>query len=421
MTTAEATPAVSVWKRPGFRRLYAGATISWFGSEISELAIPLLAISTLHATSGEVGLLRAAQFAPFLLLTLHAGILVDRMRRRPLMVVADFGRFAAIGAIPLLIWLGSHSVIPLLFLVFIAGALTVVHQIADTSYLPSLLDRDALMSANGKLGAAESAAKLGGQGIGGLLVAWLTAPFAVLVDALSYLVSGFLVAGIPHREQRPPRPEQRRLRTEVREGLDFVLRSRIMRALVGEAATYNFANEIFLVGFFLWTARDLGLSAFVIGLLLSLGAVGAFAGASLGERLSNRFGFGVTMLVTMVVGNGVALLVVFAHGGGAGTIALLATAFLVQGFGTALANVHNVTLRQTAVPEELRGRVNASYRLISWGVIPLGAGLGGVLAGAYGDRTGVVIGAVGLALSSLWVAFSPIPRMRTAPREDDLA
>ncbi|GAA0571534.1 MFS transporter [Paractinoplanes ferrugineus] len=410
----------SVWRHRGFRRLYAGSTISSFGSEISELAVPLLAIGVLHATSAEVGLLRAVQFAPFLLLTLHAGILVDRVRRRPLMITADFGRFVAIGAIPLLIWLGAEHIWPMLILVFIAGTLTVVHQIADTAYLPSLLDRDSLMSANSKIGAAQSAAQLGGQGIGGLLVSWLTAPFAVLVDAFSYLISGLLVAGIPHREEPPEVPADRRLGPEIREGLAFVLRSRIMRALVGEAATFNFAHEIFLVGFFVWTARDLDLSAFVIGILLSLGAVGAFVGASFGERLSLRYGFGRTMLATIIVGNAVALVVIFARGGGAGTIALLATAFLVQGFGTALANVHNVTLRQTAVPTRLQGRVNASYRLISWGVIPLGAGLGGVLAGTYGNRTGMIIGAVGLALSALWIVFSPIPRMSTAPQQEDL-
>ncbi|HLL67791.1 MAG TPA: MFS transporter [Micromonosporaceae bacterium] len=423
MSTVEplvGAPETSVWKRPGFRRLYFGNTISWFGSEISELAVPLLAIATLSATAAEVGMLRAAQFLPFLLLTLYAGTLVDRVRRRPLMVAADFGRFVAIGAIPVFVWLGVDQVEPLLILVFAAGSLTVVHQIADTAYLPTFLGRDALLSANSKLGAAQSAASLGGQGVGGILVATFTAPVAVLIDAISYLVSGLLVAGIPHREAKPEVPERRNLRSEIREGLSYVLRGRYLRPLVGEAATFNFANEIFLVGFFVWTARDLDLSPFLIGLMLSLGAVGAFVGAAAGARLSGRFGFGRTMLATMVVGNGIPLIVVFARGGGPGTIVLLASVFLIMGFGTALANVHNVTLRQSAVPDRLQGRVNASYRLISWGVIPLGAGLGGILASEFGNRTGMIIGAVGLAASTLWVAFSAIPHLSTPPQVADM-
>lgn len=408
---------MSLWRDAGFRRLFAGSTVSWFGSEISEIALPLFVIVTIGASETEVGLVRTAQFLPFLLLTLYAGVVVDRMRRRPLMVGADLGRFAVIGLIPVLAWLGMDRVEPLYLLVFVAGGLTVVHQLADTAYLPALVGRERLVAANSRLTAAQSAAQLSGQGIGGLLVAWLTAPVAVVVDALSYLFSAFAVAGIrtPEPHPEPAAGPRTRLRTEIAEGLAYVIRGRYLRALVGEAATFNLSNEIFMVGLLLWLARDLAISPAVIGLVLSLGAVGAFAGAAVGARLSARYGFGPTMLSTMAIGNGVPVVLVAATGPGLGTVTLLGTVFLVMGFGTALANVHNVTLRQTAVPSRLQGRVNASYRLVSWGAVPVGSALGGLLAAGLGARGGMLVGAFGVAAATLWVALSPIPRLREAP------
>jgi MFS family permease len=414
-----ATTTPSLWRHRGFRRLFAGATVSWFGSEISELAVPLLVIVTLGATEAQVGLVRAAQFLPFLLLALPAGLLVDRVRRRPLMVGADLGRFGVLAAMPVLIWSGMVGVEPLYLLAFTAGALTVVHQLADTAYLPSLVGRDRLLAANSRLGAAQSAAQLGGQGIGGVLVAAVTAPVAVLVDAVSYLFSAVAIGGIRQVEPRPANAGQR-LRAELGEGLRYLARSRKLRALVGEAATFNAANEVFMIGLLLWLARDLRVSAALIGLIVSAGAVGAFAGAGIGARLSARYGFGRTMLSTLAIGNGAPLAAIAVPGSGALAVPLLAVVFLVMGFGIGLANVHNVSLRQGAVPDGLQGRVNAAYRLISWGVLPLGAALGGQLAGALGSRAGMGIGALGIAAATLWVAFSPIPAMRAAPTAETL-
>ncbi|WP_328471965.1 MFS transporter [Actinoplanes sp. NBC_00393] len=397
-----------------FRRLFAGTAISALGSEISELALPLLAILTFQATAEQVGLLRAAQFLPFLLLTLYAGVLVDRVRRRPLMVAADLGRFVVIGAVPLLGWAGM-GMEPLYLLVFLAGAGTVVHQLADQAYLPTLVSRDQLLPANGRIAAAQSGAELSGQGIGGLLVAWLTAPFAVAVDALTYLVSAIAVAGIRTPEPRPVRRDGTRLRQEVFEGIRYLAGSRLLRPLVGEAATYNIAYQVFSIALLLWLARDLRLSPVVIGVVLSLAAVGALGGALAGAKISARYGFGPTMLVTMAIGNSAPLLLFAAPDRGAGVAVLVGAVFLVIGFGTALANVHNRSLRQSAVPDEIQGRVTAAYRLVSWGTLPLGSLAGGYLAASLGAYEALLAGAVGLAAATLWVAVSPIPRLREAP------
>ncbi|MGX6601880.1 MFS transporter [Micromonosporaceae bacterium Da 78-11] len=403
---------------PDFRRLFAGATISALGTEISELALPLLAILTFQATSAQVGFLRAAQFLPFLLFTLYAGVLVDRVRRRPLMITADFARFLLIGVIPVLAFAGLHRLEPVYLLVFLAGSFTVLHQLADQAYLPSLVGRENLLPANSRIAAAQSAAELSGQGVGGLLVAWLTAPFAVAVDAVSYLVSGLAVARIRQPEPVPSAEHRRRVSEELWVGVRYLAGSRILRPLVGEAATYNVAYQIFSIGLLVWLARDLALSPVVIGLVISMSALGALFGAVLGARLSGRYGFGPTMLVTMALGNGAPLLLFAAPGSGTPVVVLLGAVFVILGFGSALANVHNVhnvSLRQSAVPDHLRGRVNAAYRLVSWGSLPLGSVAGGFLAGAIGAHAATLAGAVGVAAATLWVAFSPIPRLRETP------
>jgi MFS family permease len=175
-----------------------------------------------------------------------------------------------------------------------------------------------------------------------------------------------------------------------------------------------------MVGLLLWLGRDRHVSAALIGLVVSAGAVGAFVGSGIGARLSTRFGFGRTMLTTLALGNGAPLAVIAVPGSGAPAVAPLAAIFLVMGFGIGLANVHNVSLRQSAVPDELQGRVNAAYRLISWGVLPVGAALGGQLAGALGSRAAMALGAIGIAAATLWVAFSPIPRLHAAPTAETL-
>jgi MFS family permease len=412
----------SLWRDRGFRRLWLGSSVSLLGSEVSELALPLLAILTLGATGAQVGALRAAQFLPFLLMTLHAGVLVDRSRRRPLMIAADLGRFLLLAAVPLAVWLGFARIELLYVLVFAAGMLTVVYQLADFAYLPTLVGRDRLVAANGRLAASQSAAEIGGRGLGGLLVGALSAPVAVLLDAVSYLVSAVSLAGIRRPEPALIRAAGRRpLRAEVVEGLRLVLGNRFLWRLLGEATTFNLFNEVFTIGLLLYAARELRLPPAAIGLAFSIGAVGAFVGAVVGARISGRFGFGVTLSATLVVGNTAPVAVVLVHGSGAATVPALGAIFLLMGFGIALANVHNVSLRQAAVAGRLHGRMNAAYRLIAYGAIPVGATLGGLLAGGLGGRAAMLIGAAGIPLATLWVVlFSPIPGLRTVPARIEL-
>jgi MFS family permease len=404
----------SAWRVANFRRLWFGSTVSWFGSEIGELALPLLAIITLSASAAEVGILRAAQFLPFLLATLPFGVLVDRRNRLPLMVGADVGRFVLIGTIPVLVWIGAAHMEVLYLIVFAAGSLTVLYQLADFAFLPRVVTTTQLLDANGKLAASQSAAETSGKGVGGLLVQAVSAPFAVLLDALSYLLSAVSLRRITVDESSFATPGgATTARRDIAEGLREVFRNRYVRPLLGEATTFNFFNEIFILGLLLYTVRNLDVSPALLGLVFTAGGVGTFLGAWYGARITGLLGYGRALLATMFLGNTAPIGVLLVTGPGAGTMPIFCTVFFLIGLGTGLANVHAVSLRQTAIPGELQGRVNAAYRLFSWGAVPIGAGVGGLLAAWLGGHGAMLIGAFGLPLATLWVAISSVPRLRT--------
>jgi Na+/melibiose symporter-like transporter len=410
----------SAWRTANFRKLWTAATISTFGSEIAEIALPLLVIEVLSASPAEVSGVRIAQFLPFLLATLPLGVLVDRHRERRLqfMVGADVGRFLLVGLIAVSTWAGFGRIEVVYVLVFLAAVLTVLYQIADFALLPSVVHESQLVDANGKIAASQSVNEIGGRGFGGLLVQALSAPFAVAVNAAAFLGSALTLHRIDLEALQPPEHEvEERQRTagsarrEVVEGLRLALGNRVIRALLGEATTFNVFNEMFILGLLLYGVRELGLSPASLGLVFTAGGVGSFLGAWFGPRLTTRFGYGRVLLLTLTVGNGVPLLAALTRAVGGFSLALLCSIFALMGVGIGIANVHAVSLRQTAVAAATRGRVNAAYRLISWGAIPLGAAGGGVLATAYGAYAAMVVGAAGMAAATLWVAMSVVPRL----------
>jgi Na+/melibiose symporter-like transporter len=410
------------WHNRDFRRLWGATAISLFGSEIGDLALPLLAIITLSADASQVGLLRSAQFLPFLVATIPLGLVVDRSARRSLMIAADLGRFVLVGSIPVLVWLGVRQIEVLYLLVFGAGTLTVLYQLADFAFLPDIVPRRELIDANGKLSAAQSANEIAGKGVGGLIVAALTAPFAVVLDAATFLMSALCLARIADPDPSSiAAVEGPSGLASALVGLSIAMRNRFIRPLLGEATTFNFFNEIFILGLLVYAVRDVGLGPALIGSVFVAGGIGSFLGAWFGTRFTSRFGYGRVLLATMLLGNTAPAAVVLLGGDRYLGLAILATIFLVMGVGIGVANMHAVSLRQIAVPEQVRGRVNAGYRLVSWGALPLGAAIGGALASTLGAHDAMVIGAVGIPLATLWVWISPIPSLRTVADASDPA
>ena len=299
----------------------------------------------------------------------------------------------------------------------VEGVLTVAFDVAYQSYLPSLVDRGQLVEGNSKLQASASVARVGGPGLGGLLVQLVGAPRALLLDAASFAVSTASLLAIRHREPAPVDPGRSRagLRREIAEGLRVTYRDRVLRSMAGLAATYNLFEQAVLALLVLYATTDLGLSAGLIGLVVSVGSLGTLAGTALAGRLERRLGVGPSLILAVVVECASLLLVPLAAGPRVVAAGLLGLAFVGNGFGLGLSSVLAVSLRQAVTPDRLLGRMNASYRFLTYGAIPLGALLGGALGELLGLRAAVAVGAAGSLLTVPWVLLPPLPGLRRMP------
>ena len=402
-----------LWQQADFLKLWAGETISVFGSQITLLALPLTAALTLQASAGEMGLLMAAETAPFLLVGLPAGVWVDRRRRRPILIWGNLGRALLLLLIPLAAMLGGLRIELLYAVAFLTGVLTVFFDVAYQAYLPALVGRAQLVEGNSKLETSRSLAQIAGPGLGGVLVQAITGPLAIVVDAASFLVSAACLALIRTAEPAPaPAGERRGLLREVGEGLAVVLGNPLLRAIAGCTATWNlFSNVIFAV-LVLWATRDLGLEAAALGLVFAAQGVSALAGALLAAPIARRLGVGPTIVAAPVLGTLGSLLLALAGGSPLLATALLTGAMLIGGLVGTVYNITQVSLRQAITPDRLQGRMNATMRFIVWGTLPLGALLGGALGEWLGLRPALLIGAAGVPLAALWVWRSPLPRLR---------
>lgn len=403
-----------LWRHPGFVRLWSSKTISRFGSEISTLALPLLAAVTLDASPAQMGLLTAAGTAPFLLIGLSVGVLVDRLRRVPLLITADIARAALLAVVPVAWAFGWLNMTLLYAVALCVGAFTVVFEVASSSLLPALIGRENLVEGNGKLEASRSLAQTGGPGLAGVLVDVLGAPLAVLADASSYLVSAVFLLRLDANEEAPsaaPGGPRRALR-EVGDGLRAVFASPLLRPLVLCSATVNFFGYVFLAVYILYMTRDLGLGPAAVGLVFALGGVGALAGAALAGPAVRSFGRGPAMVGAMVLcglsGMAVPLAVVFP----AVALPMVLVAEFAQWLFLVVYRVGEVSLRQEVTPNHLLGRVVATERFAVYGAIPLGSLFGGLLGEVVGVPLTLVVGMIGTLAASLWLLFSPVRRVR---------
>jgi MFS family permease len=405
-----------LWRHPDFLKLWAGQTISLFGSQVTLLALPLTAVVALDATPAQMGLLGAAEFAPFLLLGLFAGVWVDRLRRRPLMIAADLGRAALLGSIPAAAFSGVLRMELLYAVGFLVGVLTVFFDVAYQAYLPSLVRREELVEGNSKLEVSRSVAQIAGPGVAGGLVQAITAPVTLVVDALSFLVSAASLGIIRVPEPAPaPREHGRNIWAEIAEGLQVVLGNPLLRSIAGCTATSNFFSNVLFAVYVLFVTRELRIEPAVLGLIFSIGSVGALLGALLAGRIAQQFGLGPTIAWVPCVGAPGGLLVPLASGSRELAIPLLVVSQFLIGLTGPIYNVNQVSLRQAITPDRLQGRMNASMRFIVWGTLPLGSLLGGALGERFGLQSALLVGAVGVLLAPLWVVFSPVRNLREAP------
>ncbi len=415
-------PRGGLWRHPDFLKLWSAETISQFGSTIDDIAFALVAILVLDASAFEVAALGTVLFLPFILFTLPAGVWVDRLPRRPILIVGDFGRAALYATVPIAYVADVLTLWQLYVVGFLVGTFQVFFDVAYQSYLPSLVDRDQIVEGNSKLEISRSAAQISGPGLGGILVEILTAPYAVLVDALSFVASGAFLLGIKKPEPRPERTmvdgRKTTMRRELKEGLRFVLGNPNLRAQAGCTATSNLFSSVAFSIILVFAVRELELSPGVIGLVFSLGAVGSLVAALTATRISRRFGIGPTTIAVAAAFGPAMLLVAFAPEGNA-AIPFFVAAQLLFGFTVVVYNIVQVSYRQAICPPQLQGRMNSVMRFVVWGTIPIGTLLGGALGSTIGLRETIVVGAIGGGLAVLWIVFSPQRHLRDMPEPID--
>ena len=409
----------SLWRHGDFMKLWAAESISQLGTQVTFLALPLTAILILDASAFQLGVLSALETLPFLLVGLPAGVWVDRMRRRPILITGDLGRAIVLFSIPLTYWLGGTSMGLLYAAAFATGLFTVFFDVAYQSYLPSLVDRDRLTEGNAKLEISRSAAQLAGPGLAGMLVQLLTAPAAILADAVSYLGSAAFVGGIRRSEppvEPPGEEEHPRMRTEIAEGLRYVLKHPLLRPIAACTSISNLFGSMMFAILVLFAVRHLELAPGAIGLALAIGNVGTLLGAFLAGRAARAFGLGWTIIGSAAMfGVGAALIALATPSTG---FAMIVASGIVAGMSNPLYNVNQVSLRQAITPDRMQGRMHATMRFVVWGTLPVGGLIGGALGSAIGLRPTIWISAIGSFIAVLPPLLSPVRRLREIPAAD---
>jgi MFS family permease len=454
VSEATAISRRSLFRKPDFARLWTAATVSLFGSQVTQIAIPFIAAVVLGASPGEVGLLVTVDFLPFLLFTLPAGVWVDRLSRKRILVAADIGRAIMLASIPIAYALGALTIWQLYLVGFVNGIFTVFFDVADQSYLPTVLERDELVDGNSKLQVSASAAQILGQPFGGGVIALFTAPIAIAVDAISFVASAILIftirrpevavdakasaaassassaaefpaeavtiAAETHAADAAPEPapseSKPSMRSEMMSGLRYIFGNRYLRAIAPTTAFSNLFNNIALATFAVFAYRELGLTPALVGLIGGVSGAGVLIGALTAGRIADRFGVGRAIVWPVLIGSLFGLLVPIAPVGGA--TPYIAAAFFFAGITNVVYNVNQVSLRQAITPQRFLGRMNATMRFLVWGTIPIGSLIGAGLSELIGVRPTVWVGSVLGLLPFLFVFFSPVRTLARIPDTD---
>ncbi|WPW26866.1 MFS transporter [Streptomyces atratus] len=408
---------LGILRDPDFGRLFAATALGQLGDRIIFLALPLVAIVALNADEFQVGLLAAMTTAGSLLVGLPAGAWVDRMRKRSVMISTDLARAVALLTIPVAWWSELLTIWWLYAVALVHGVLTVFFDVAYVSYLPHLVGRSNLVEGNSKLSAIRSVTSISGPGMAGPLVGWLGAPVTLLVSSVGMAMSGLLATGIRKREQKPESSEHPQLFREIKEGLKFVLKHPVLRAIILGDAIFNLFLVMYQTMLLVFLEREMNLDSFGIGLILSGMGCGALLGALSATRVSKRVGQGPVIWLAPLVTCPLTALMPLAHPGWSVHVAALGLASL--SLGGVIRFVAQSSFQQTLTPDRILGRMSATARFVSWGGIPLGGLLGGASGAVFGAKATLWIGAVGMTSSIIPYFLSPLRSMRELPKGED--
>jgi MFS family permease len=400
-----------LWRHNDFIRLWAGESVEWLSDSVTSLAVPTIAILMFNAGPFEMGVLSALGNVAYPLLGLFAGVMVDRWRRRPVLVWTNIMQTVALGSIPAAFFLGILSLYQLFIVALVMSVTTVFFSVAYQAYLPTLIGREDLVEGNSKLETSRSAASVVSPVIAGGLIQWLGAAPSIAVDAFSTLFAAIAILSIKKHEP-PPSPEaERRFRRELKDGVKVVTENPTLRSLAAATSILNVGNSIFIAVFFLFIYNQLKLSPEVAGITLGVGGIGFVIGAVAAPKVVKRLGFGPALTVGLLI-NGVGLLAVQASAYGPAPV-LLAALWLLTNIGLPIYNINQVSFRQTIVPDKLQGRMNATMRTLGYGAATIGALTGGLIGAQYGILTAMTTGAAISVLSVPFIHLGPLGRLNT--------
>jgi MFS family permease len=406
----------SLWQHQDFLKLWVGQTVSELGTVVTRTAVPLVALLVLGAGPWELAVLVIVTSAGVLLVGLFAGAWVDRLRRRPLLIWDDFMRAGLLLSIPVAYALGGLRIEQLYIVMFLESCLGALFDAAYPAYVPTLIGRDRLVEGNSRLATSSSIAEIGGPGFAGALVQIVSAPFAILVDAVSFLVSAVSLMLIRAPEPAPPpRETTTRIAREIIQGLRGVRRHAIVFPLAARSVPGHVFGAFYGVLYSIYLLRELHLDPFLLGIVISAGGVGSLVGSLFAARVIHAMGIGRALVTTAIAASAIGVLTPLAQG----PVALAALmVFLPQLIGDGLQTIEGVaevSLVQGVVPDRMLGRVNATLDVLSHGLgYPLGALVAAFVAEQIGVRGAIAIGWAGMALSILFVVFSPVPGLRAA-------
>jgi MFS family permease len=403
-----------------FRLIWSAATVSAFGYYVTDIAIPLLAIEQLDVSSFQIGLIRVVQQLPNLLFGLFLGVLVDRTRKRPLMVWSDIIRAIVLLAIPLAAFRDMLNLPIVLVVVFVVGAFNLLFDVSEGSFIPFVIPRDRLVEGNAKIEASYSTAQTAGPAIGGALVTILTAPYAVLVTAVGLIGSASFLSRMTTPEAQPHVDHQRSVRQDIVEGLRFVRHHPILRPILLTAIGQNFFGFVFMAVYVLYMKRNLEISDFQVGLIFAAGGVGSLLGTLATPSLNNRFGIGPVMvggnLFFGVTGMLIPLAVLIPEY----AFPLVIVCEFLQYLGLMPFFLNAMTLIQLVSPDEMRGRIMSTRKFLTWGVQPFGSLLGGILGGLITLPWTLAAGEIGMLGVGIWLCLHPIRKLRSVPVEREV-
>jgi len=404
-----------LWRHQDFLKFWTGDTVTQFTGQITDLALPTVAVLTLQVTAFQLGILNALGFIAFPVLGLFVGVWMDRARRRPVMIVVNLIEVAVLATVPVAFVLGVLSLYQLYAVALIMGTCTLFFDVAYQSCLPSLVEKEDVVEGNQKLQTSASAAQVAGPSVASGLMQIFGAALSIAADVLGTFIATLVLISIKKPEPKPEHGgagDERHFFAEMREGIRVVVGNELLWTQAGCTGTANLGSNIFGVAVLLYAYRTLGISKGIIGIAFSMGAVGFLVGVLVSSAFTKRLGLGRAIAASIAF-NFALLLVLLANG--TFSVLILGAAFFISYFGTPIYNINQVSLRQIITPNRLQGRMNATMRTIVWGTIPAGSLLGGILSTSLGITPTLIVGALISGISALWIVLGPTFKLQKQP------